>query len=180
MPTATKKRWTYADYCRIPPDRNRHEIVDGVHFVNPAPTPAHQTVVGRLFVQLVARISDAGLGRVFVSPIDVHLGRGSVVQPDLVVVLERNLAVIGEKKLCGAPDLLVEVRSPGTARYDRRIKLSRYARAGVREIWLVDPEQCLVEQFETVARRCVLVGTHDERVRLRILPRVAIALGRVF
>jgi Uma2 family endonuclease len=180
MPTATKKRWTYTDYCRIRPDRNRHEIVDGVHFVNPAPTPEHQTVVGRLFVQLVARIDDAGLGRVFVSPIDVHLGRGSVVQPDLAVVLDRNLHIIGEKKLTGAPDLLIEIRSAGTARYDRRIKLPRYARAGVREIWLVDPEQRQVEQFESVGGRCVLCGTHDERVRLCILPRVAIALGRVF
>jgi Uma2 family endonuclease len=117
---------------------------------------------------------------VLTAPIDVHLGRGSVVQPDLVVVRNRNLHIIGEKKLTGAPDLLVEIRSPGTARYDRRIKLPRYARAGVREIWLVDPEQCLVEQFESVARRCVLVGTHDERVRLCILPRVAIDLGKVF
>jgi Uma2 family endonuclease len=180
MPTAATKRWTYADYCRIPADRNRHEIVDGVHYVNPAPTPAHQTVLGRLFVQLSAKIDDAGRGRVFVSPIDVHLGRGSCVQPDLVVVCHRRLRIIGDKKLRGAPDLLVEIRSPRTARYDRRIKLPRYARAGVREIWLVDPEVCVVEQFETVGRRCVLVGTHDERVRLRILPRVAIDLGKVF
>jgi Uma2 family endonuclease len=180
MPTAANKRWTYDDYCRIPPDRNRHEIVDGVHFVNPAPTPGHQTVVTRLIHQMMLAVEDAGLGRVLTAPIDVHLGRGSVVQPDLVVVRNRNLHIIGEKKLTGAPDLLVEIRSPGTARYDRRIKLPRYARAGVREIWLVDPEQCLVEQFESVARRCVLVGTHDERVRLCILPRVAIDLGKVF
>jgi Uma2 family endonuclease len=180
MPTATKKRWTYADYCRIPADRNRHEIVDGVHYVNPAPTPNHQSVVTRLIYQMMQAVEDAGLGRVLTAPIDVHLGRGSVVQPDLVVVRNRNLHIIGEKKLTGAPDLLVEIRSPGTARYDRRIKLPRYARAGVREIWLVDPELRVVEQFESVDRRCVLVGTYDERVRLRILPRVAIDLGKVF
>jgi Uma2 family endonuclease len=180
MPTAANKRWTYDDYCRIPPDRNRHEIVDGVHFVNPAPTPGHQTVVTRLIHQMMLAVEDAGLGRVLTAPIDVHLGRGSVVQPDLVVVRNRNLHIIGEKKLTGAPDLLVEIRSPGTARYDRRIKLPRYARAGVREIWLVDPELRVVEQFESVDRRCVLVGTYDERVRLRILPRVAIDLGKVF
>jgi Uma2 family endonuclease len=180
MPTATKKRWTYADYCRIPADRNRHEIVDGVHYVNPSPTPSHQTVSRRLQYQLMTAIEETGLGQVFDAPIDVHLGRGSVVQPDLAVVLNRNLRIIGEKKLTGAPDLLIEIRSPGTARYDRRIKLPRYARAGVREAWLVDPELRQVEQFESVDRRCVLVGTHDERVRLRILPRIAIELGRVF
>jgi Uma2 family endonuclease len=180
MPTAANKRWTYADYCRIPADRNRHEIVDGVHYVSPAPTPLHQTVVTRLIHQMMLAIEDPGLGRVLTAPIDVHLGRGSCVQPDLVVVRNRNLRIIGDKKLRGAPDLLVEIRSPRTASYDRRIKLPRYARAGVREVWLVDPELRVVEQFETVDRRCVLVGTHDERVRLRVLPRVAIALGRVF
>ena len=180
MPTATTKRWTYADYCRIPPDRNRHEIIDGVHYVNPAPTPPHQTVSRRLQYELMTAIELPGLGEVFDAPIDVHLGRGALVQPDLVVVLRRNLRIIGDKKLTGAPDLLIEIRSPGTARFDRRTKLPRYARAGVREVWLVDPEAGLVEQFATVDRRCVLVGTHDERVRLRVLPRVAIALGRVF
>jgi Uma2 family endonuclease len=180
MPTATKKRWTYADYCKIPADRNRHEIVDGIHYVNPAPTPGHQTVSRRLQYELMTGIELSGLGQVFNAPIDVHLGRGSVVQPDLAVVLHKNRRIIGDKKLRGAPDLLVEIRSPRTARYDRRTKLPRYARAGVREIWIVDPELRVVEQFETVGRRCVLVGTHDERVRLRILPRVVIDLGRVF
>src|SRR5262249_26417946 len=179
-PTTGTKRWTYADYCRIPADRNRHEIIDGVHYVNPAPTPGHQAVSRRLQYELMTAIELPGLGQVINAPIDVHLGRGSVVQPDLAVVLQRNLQIIGEKKLTGAPDLLIEIRSPGTARYDRRTKPPRYARAGVREVWLVDPELCLVEQFETVRGRCVLIGTHDERVRLHVLPRVVIALGKVF
>src|SRR5215471_9290346 len=93
MPTATTKRWTYADYCRIPPDRNRHEIIDGVHYVNPAPTPWHQTVSRRLQYELMTAIELPGLGEVFDAPIDVHLGRGALVQPDLVVVLRRNLRI---------------------------------------------------------------------------------------
>jgi len=65
--------------------------------VNPAPTPGHQTVSRRLQYELMTAIELPGLGQVFNAPIDVHLGRGSVVQPDLVVVLQRKLEIIGEK-----------------------------------------------------------------------------------
>ncbi|HEX5051200.1 MAG TPA: Uma2 family endonuclease [Planctomycetota bacterium] len=76
-----QRRWTYADYCRIPPDRNRHELIDGRHFVSPAPGPYHQTVSRRLQYELMRLIEKPGLGEVFDAPIDVHLGRGTLVQP---------------------------------------------------------------------------------------------------
>ena len=85
--TATKRRlWTYADYCRIPADRYRHEIIDGKHFVNPSPSPYHQTVSVFLTHQLVDRLVEPGLGRIFNAPIDVNIGRRTLVVPDIVVV----------------------------------------------------------------------------------------------
>lgn len=180
MPTVIRKRWTYADYCRIPRDLLRHEIVDGRHFMNPAPDPRHQRVSRRLQYQLMTQIELPGFGEVMNAPIDVHLGRGTVVQPDLVVVLKANLHIIGAKKLTGAPDLLVEILSPGTARYDRRTKLPRYARAGVREFWLVDPEAECIEQYWLRGGSYRPVATCREAIRLRILRAVQLDLAEVF
>jgi Uma2 family endonuclease len=180
MPTVLRKRWTYADYCRIPPDRMRHEIIDGRHYVNPAPSPYHQAVSVRLLYQLFQKIELAGLGRVFDAPIDVHLGRGTVVQPDLVVLRNRKLSQIGQRKLTGVPDMLVEILSPSNRGYDRRTKKRRYERAGVREFWIVDPEAKVVEQ-------CVLRGCRyadpvvsSTAVRLQILRDVAVELGGIW
>jgi Uma2 family endonuclease len=174
------RRWTYADYCRIPPDRLRHEILDGRHFVTPAPSTNHQAASLRLGARLLLLIEEAGLGRVFAAPFDVHLGRGTVVQPDLVVVVHRNNAIIGDKKVSGVPDLLVEILSPSTKGRDRTKKFARYERAGVREYWIVDPDARVVEQYVLRAGRYGPPTVSGERLRLRILRGVAIDLRKVW
>jgi len=174
------RRWTYADYCRIPPDRNRHEIIDGRHYVNPAPSPYHQTVALNLAVEFVTKIKKPGLGAVFIAPIDVHLGRGSVVQPDLVVLRPKNTSIIGPKKLTGVPDLLIEILSPSTRRYDRRQKRNRYERAGVRELWLVDPDTRTVEQFVLRGKVYAAPFIATTRVSLRVLRGITIDLNEVW
>ena len=146
-PRPERKRWTYADYCRIPPDRKRHEIIDGRHYVTPAPSPYHQAVGLRLAYELMRLVEKTGRGRVFISPIDVHLAPGTVVQPDLVVLRPRTRSIVGDTKLTGVPDLLIEVLSPSNRRYDCQVKRERYERAGVREFWIVDPEARSIEQL---------------------------------
>jgi Uma2 family endonuclease len=174
------KRWTYADYCRIPPDRRRHEIIDGRHYVNPAPSPYHQTVSIRLGYELMRLVEKAGLGRVFDAPIDVHLGRGSLVQPDLVVLRNRNRSQIGPRKLTGVPDMLVEILSPTNRGYDCRTKKRRYERAGVREFWIVDPEDQVVEQYVLRDGRYGDPVVSGRSMRLRILRNVVIDLVEVW
>jgi Uma2 family endonuclease len=183
MPAATARRrrsWTYADYCRIPPDRLRHEILDGRHYVNPAPDPYHQRVSRLLQFELMRLLEKTGLAQVFDAPIDVHLGRGSIVQPDLVVLLRRSACRIGPKKLAGAPDLIVEILSPSNRAYDRRTKKDRYQRAGVREYWIVDPERRAIEQFVLRRGRYLLVGVATAAIRLRIVRGVTIDLAEVW
>jgi len=176
----TTRRWTYADYCRIPYDRKRHEIIDGSHYVNPAPSPYHQAVVTRLLYELMRLIEKQGHGRVFTSPIDVHLGPSTVVQPDIVVLRPRTEFIIGEKKLTGTPDLLVEVLSPSNRNYDRRTKRDRYERSGVRESWLVDPGERSVEQLVLHAGRYRKPISCEQEITLRILRNVRIDLREVW
>jgi Uma2 family endonuclease len=139
--------WTYEDYAALPDDGNRYEIIDGVLYVSPAPNILHQIVVTRFVFYLTLHVDLAGLGRVLVAPTDVELSlRDTPLQPDVIVVLNDNLGILEQgARVIGAPDLVVEVASPSTARYDRREKLDAYARAGVREYWIVDPYAQTVE-----------------------------------
>jgi len=175
-----RKRWTYADYCRIPADRNRHEIIDGRHFVNPAPSPYHQLVSGGLQHQLWTLIRDRGRGIVLDAPIDVHLGPGSVVQPDLVVLRPRSRCIIGDKKLTGVPDLLIEILSPSNRSNDLIRKKRLYAQHGVREYWIVDGDAETVTRFWLRNRRFARGEVRHRSIRLRILPQIAVDLMAIW
>lgn len=137
---------TYEDYCRIPEDGLRHEILDGEHVVTPAPNISHQSVLGELFAQLRVAIQKSGRGRVFLAPTDLRLSRVDVLQPDLMVILAEHSEIISEANVTGTPDLVVEILSPSTEKRDRGKKGARYAVAGVPEYWIVDAKKRVIEQ----------------------------------
>jgi len=167
--------------CRLPDDGKRHEIVDGRHFVSPSPDLGHQDAAGRIYRQLANTIDDAGLGRVLVAPTDVLLGRRTLVVPDVVVVAKPNRGMLAAKKVVGAPDLVVEVLSPSTARRDLDLKRRRYERAGVREYWIVDHEARTVRQFVLQPNgRYAPPVVCTSRVRLAAIASVTIDLTKVF
>jgi Uma2 family endonuclease len=143
MITGLKARLDYGDYCAIPPDGKRYELLDGEVHVTPAPTPSHQRVVLRL-----ARILEDYFGEraeVFVAPVDVILTPHDVVQPDLVVVF--NPAQVSERGIEGIPLLVVEVLSPATTAYDRSTKAVRYATLGVPHYWIADSSARRLEPY---------------------------------
>ena len=173
---------TYEDFCALPDDGLRYEIVDGMLFAEPSPRRAHQEAVGTLFAILHGYVRAHDLGKVYVAPFDVILDPRTTVVPDLVFVVRDRLGIVAERGVEGAPDLLVEVLSPGTARRDRVRKLNAYARLGVRHYWLVDPEAKTVEAFELVEdayRLAAAVGGDDE-FRPGVFPGLAISLPILF
>lgn len=111
----------------------------------PSPSVAHQEISKRLYRALLEWIEDRGLGKVYFAPLDVVLSEYDVVQPDLLYVSNDRVGIIKEANIWGAPDLVVEVLSPGTAGWDRKIKRQTYARFGIRELWLADPESRSIE-----------------------------------
>jgi Uma2 family endonuclease len=133
-------RLTYDDYCLLPNDGKRYEIIDGELFVTPSPNFGHQIVVTRLTRYLSAFVEDNHLGLVFVSPFDVVFSQFDVVEPDILYVSKARAEVLTKKNVQGAPDLVVEVISPSTADIDRTTKLKLYARFGVEEYWIIDPD----------------------------------------
>src|SRR2546425_10590004 len=169
---------TYEDYCGLPDDGLRYEIVDGMLFAEPSPRRAHQRAVGNLFAILHAYVRASDLGEVYVAPFDVILDPRTVVVPDLVFAARDRLDIVVERGVEGAPDLLVEVLSPGTARRDRVRQLNAYARHGGRHYWLVDPEAKTVEAFELVegAYRLAVAGGGGGEVRARGFSGLPISL----
>ena len=135
------------DYFELP-DEPRCELLYGRLLVTPAPTFRHQEVVAALTALLLPHARRTG-GRMARSPVDVVLASHSVVQPDLVYVGAERAGIVKDR-VEGAPDLVVEILSPGTARRDLGEKLKLYAEAGVAEYWIVDPAG---RTFEFLANR---------------------------
>ena len=134
-------RWTYSDLVALPDDQLRHELIDGEHFVSPSPTTTHQEISKRLFRTLDAFVERYRLGEVLYAPFDVKLSAWTVLVPDLVYFTAARFAdVVNEKHATAAPDLVVEILSPGTRRRDLGRKRAVYDRDGAREYWIVDPE----------------------------------------
>jgi Uma2 family endonuclease len=145
-------RYTYGDYCGWT-DGTRWELIDGFAYaMAPAPTRAHQVVVGELFTQINVQLRGRQC-RPFVAPFDVRLPRANeaddsidtVVQPDISVVCDP--AKLDERGCRGAPDWVIEVLSPATAEHDHRVKRALYERVGVLEYWLIHPTDRLVHAY---------------------------------
>jgi len=141
----TDVRWTYEEYAALPDDGRRYQILDGDLEVTPAPPSAHQRVSRNLEFALVLHTRDRRLGAVYDAPIDVILGRNTIVQPDILYLSRARLGLVSKRGIEGAPDLVIEILSPSSEAVDRTRKLQLYARAGVNEYWIVDPDAETVE-----------------------------------
>jgi Uma2 family endonuclease len=137
-------RFTYSDYLQLPEDK-RYEILDGELYVVPAPNIRHQRSSKRIVSFLIRQIEETGRGEILPAPCDVVLSDENVVQPDILFVRKERLGIIGEAHIREAPDLVVEILSPATRQRDLEIKRKLYARFGVQEYWIVDPDAATVE-----------------------------------
>jgi Uma2 family endonuclease len=136
---------TYADYLTWSREYG-DELINGTAYVRepPSPTRLHQEIVAELSYQLT-RALEGKPCRVYVAPFDIRLPKSTeeddqvdtVVQPDVFIVSE--LQKLDARGMRGAPDWLAEVLSPSTSRHDKIVKIPVYERAGVREVWLVNP-----------------------------------------
>jgi Uma2 family endonuclease len=178
-------QWTYEDYLRLPDDGRRYEVLRGVLYVTAAPNPVHQFALRNLVRLLVLFLDRNPLGEFFLSPTDLILPHGltAPIQPDLFFVLGEDWkGTITSQYLEGVPDLVLEVLSPSTRRYDRQTKLSVYAEAGVREYWLADPLARTVEVLVLRDGAYTLFekSGRGERLRSEMLPGFEPPLDKIF
>ena len=174
-------RYTYQDYMQTPDDI-RYELIDGELILAAAPNMYHQTISRNLAWLIWGFARDRSLGEVYNAPCDVHLSDSNVVQPDILFISAARLDILTEQNVADAPDMVVEILSPSTANYDLRVKRDLYARFGVREYWLVDPEERTVSvlsldggEFYEVAR-----FGEDDTLTSQVVEGLRIDLSEVF
>ena len=174
-------RLTYDDYCLLPNNGRRYEIIDGELFVTPSPRRAHQRVISQLSRVLGNFVEERGCGEVYVAPFDVVFSLHDVVEPDILYVSKERASVLTEKNVQGAPDLVVEVLSIATAEIDRTTKLKLYARYGVQEYWLIDPDEGTAEVYRRKGRGFARVANlqPDDSLTTPLLPGFSVPLRKL-
>jgi Uma2 family endonuclease len=157
MPLALKnncEKWTYADYLTWPDDE-RWELIKGVAYsMSPAPATVHQRTLSKLALPILVHLAGKPC-ETFLAPFDVRFSEqqnvsanyiDTVVQPDILVVCDKRK--LDELGCNGAPDFIIEISSPSTGRNDLTRKFDLYQRHGVKEYWIVHPEQQTVMVFK--------------------------------
>jgi Uma2 family endonuclease len=153
-----KPRVGYTDLLHQPEDGRRYEIYDGEVFVVPSPLPLHQIVADNI-AELLRGYAQAHGGIAITSPLDIVFSEYNVLQPDVVFfsAVRRHLVKLREV-IRDHPDLVVEVLSPSTQATDRGRKLQAFARFGVPEYWIIDPDAPSIEILKLEAGAYVLVA----------------------
>jgi len=173
---------TRHDYEEMPAGPPYYQVIEGDLFMSPSPNIFHQALVGRIYSLLLQFLEKKPLGEVFVAPLDVFLGDINVYQPDVIFISNQRRSILTERGLEGAPDLAVEVLSPGTARVDKGSKRKVYARTGVKELWLVDPDAKLIHVYELAKDAETPAATYDEKAVFgsSLLPGMRLKAASIF
>jgi Uma2 family endonuclease len=179
MAEITQMRMSAAEFAQLPESTTPTELIHGEVIVSPSPSTTHQRIVLRL-TQLMARISHRG--EVLIAPLDVYLDENNVVQPDVFWVGPESICSLQEDGYWhGAPDLIIEVISPGSSRMDKVTKFNLYEQHGVREYWLADPEtQSLEVWIRGTDNRFIRQGAYTQTFSSSLLDGSMIDLSDVF
>jgi len=157
MPTRASGVTTIEELLALPDDGSRHELLDGVHVVTPAPEYPHQSVLGEFHFALRKALEHQDDLQVLSSPADIVLSPRTLIQPDLFVIRKPAHVRLARWSDVGVPLLAIEFISPSTAARDRGAKRRIYQRAGVAEYWIVDRDARLVERWRPSDERPEIV-----------------------
>jgi len=182
MQTVTPGRlYTYEDYLKID-DTNQYELIGGKLILVPAPKTIHQELSGRIFRKIADFVDNNDLGKVFYAPMDVLLTENDKPQPDILFIAKERLHIITEANIQGAPDLVIEILSPSTTKWDKVEKSKLYYKHGVKEYWVVDPDGKVVEIFIPGEKNWILFQAYDDEDILvsTILTGLEISMKNIF
>ena len=182
-----EQRYSYADLLAWD-DNVRYELYDGQPIAPASPSNIHQEILSALHYHFYDYLKDKQC-KVYLAPFDIRLFEehgdspedvDTVLQPDLTVVCDKNK--VDRHGIRGAPDLVIEILSQSSARYDRVVKFSLYQRAGIKEYWIVDPvtRTVCVYTMEDGAYHAAAVYSSDFSVPVGILDNCNIDLSTVF
>ena len=173
---------TYDDYLLLPDDGKRYEIIEGDLSMAPAPFTNHQDVSRNLEFILLEYLKKTRWGILYDAPTDIVFSMIDIVQPDLSVVARERREIITKRNIVAAPDLVIEILSPSTALTDRTTKKALYEKYGVKEYWIVDPDEETIEVFNLEQGRFVEKGMfkNEEHLTSNLLYGLSVDLNEVF
>jgi Uma2 family endonuclease len=173
---------TVAEYKSLPEAGSRYQLIEGDLYVAPAPNRFHQDISRNLAVLLANYLSAHQIGVLYNAPFDVYLTEIDVFQPDLLIVLDENRGVLTDAGAEGPPDFVVEILSAKTRQLDLVHKKRVYARMGIKELWIIDPDQkdVTVYRFDQDRTDPVAKLSGPEQVTSPLLPGLRIALQDIF
>jgi Uma2 family endonuclease len=174
-------RFSYQDYRMLPEDI-RYEILDGELCLVSSPNTKHQRVSKKLLVALARQVEERNLGEIFVAPYDVILSDDNIVQPDILFIAGGRVGLVGELNLRGAPDLVIEILSTGSRKKDLETKKKIYARFGIGEFWIVNPdaETIEVQIWSEIGYLRHAVYAKSKCLSSPLLPSVRVPLRDIF
>lgn len=175
-------RMTAEEYAALPECDGWYELIDGVVCMSPSPLPLHQRIAARLTGQIIAFLDAHPVGEAFVE-VDVFLGEGPrggdlVYRPDIVFIRQSRLPR-GMERITGAPDLVVEIISNTSRRYDHETKKSDYERCGVPEYWIIDPYRKELAFYLLRQGRYVLAPAQGDQFGSEAIPGFSLDLNRL-
>lgn len=184
MATHIEPLVTVADLDTMPEDGNRYEVIEGEIFVSCSPSLTHQSVSGSIFMGVKTYLITDPIGEVWSTP-GVIFSEYSGVIPDLVFVSNQRLDEIASgERITGAPDLIIEIVSPGAenARRDRTAKRQLYGRYGVKEYWIVDFVNRIIEIYQLQGSMLQLVSslTDKDEITSSVLPGYRCRVDTIF
>ena len=174
--------FTVDDYRALPEGPPHYQLIDGELIVAPAPNRRHQVIARNVFSMLNDFVGRESLGEVYFAPVDVFLSEFDVVQPDVFFVSISNQHLLADDGIRGGPDLVVEILSPTNGQLELRRKRPLYARGGVKEEWLIDPnlEQIHRYDFTFDTAKPARIFDRDEAFETALLPGLVVNAADIF
>jgi len=159
MAEIAKTRISAEAYYQSPAyeDNTLIQLIDGEVVIGMAPIIKHQQIVMKI-IALFIRVAEQKQGQVFTAPTEVYLDEYNIYEPDVLYLTPDSNCAVTEKNLQGAPELVVEVLSPSTAKHDRSTKFQAYQDNSVDEYWIVDPVHETIEVWQLTTDRFNLLG----------------------
>jgi Uma2 family endonuclease len=175
---------SYEEFQTLPRDGSkRFELIEGEVFMTPSPNTGHQRAVAKLLRRLADFVERSDLGEVFIAPYDIVFSKWTALEPDLLFIGKEQRSIITDANVQGVPNLVIEILSPSNKVYDRETKLHAYEKAGVPELWYLDPEERTGEilNLDSGSRYTVTARlSGNAAIVSRVLPGLSLSLDDVF
>ena len=173
---------TRHEYALIPFGAPNYQLIEGDLVMAPSPSSFHQDILINLAGLFRDYLRAHPIGKIYVAPLDTYLSDLNVYQPDLLFIRKENYAIIEEHGIEGAPDLVVEILSKTSGKYDLGVKRSVYARTGIEELWIIDPAKRTLALYRLSENADTPAATYRAKQRFTstLLPGLTIDLPSVF